>query len=302
MKFLVLSALAFAPSVNAKEAMSKLDSSRSTRLSLEAQAWDGTHCDVRKCTDWDCDEWCKCFNTYDENRGLYKSNKCDEDGEDECKCLVDFGDEDAEAPWKSRNPKKVCPEGTFKSLNTGLPALDGTGCQPYSFTKAACDKKKNHRFLPGTKVSDAKCTYFAPLKTCYAFRHQQWRMGAHKSCADYRKEEWTYYGKVTVQGRSVNTGCQTATTHGNTGWRNAYSPPIQGEYKKGLTMTANFRSWEDDSRRCDLNWWDDCSRDTSRTMHFRTSPNHNGRWQSTYWRSDWTEMKIETRTWRAKKC
>jgi hypothetical protein len=343
MKFLAPSlamslALASTSASAALPTTSKVDS---TRLTQEAKTWDETNCDVKKCTDWDCDEWCKCFNTYDENRGLYKKNNCDdEDGEEECNCLVNFGPEDAAHPWNSRKPSKLCPEGTFKKLNTGLPALDGTGCRPYSWDEATCNELPHYVFEPGTKNQDSKCIRTdaptgsptgsptgaptpTPLKTCYAFRHQQWRMGAHKSCRKYRgltqkkrnqewgNQEWTYFGQVTVKGEAVGTGCQVMNSWESTGWRSLhgrggshnYGSVHTGEYTPDLTMSVTYISWENDhGRRCNLDRHDDCGLHATGTMHFKASPNNNGEWQDSYYRKEWTEMHIETMTYLAPNC
>jgi hypothetical protein len=44
-----------------------------------------TGCTLSNCKNWDCKEWCKCFDQAAEDGGLYAAAGCSEDG-DSCKC------------------------------------------------------------------------------------------------------------------------------------------------------------------------------------------------------------------------
>ena len=43
-------------------------------------------CDTRNCANWECKEWCHCFDEKAEHYGLYEHRGCGSDGADVCKC------------------------------------------------------------------------------------------------------------------------------------------------------------------------------------------------------------------------
>jgi len=58
-------------------------------------------CDTMNCADWECKEWCTCYNEKAENFGLYVLRGCDSDGTDACKC--DNTDEDGPPPLSEKD-------------------------------------------------------------------------------------------------------------------------------------------------------------------------------------------------------
>ena len=45
-----------------------------------------SRCDTRNCANWECKEWCHCFDEKAEHYGLYEHHGCGSDGSDVCKC------------------------------------------------------------------------------------------------------------------------------------------------------------------------------------------------------------------------
>jgi hypothetical protein len=89
------------------------EGTRLTTMALQGP----TVCDAGNCINWNCNEWCKCFNVEDERMSVYADNDCKEDdGKDECTCFVDYEEEQRE-----------CPKGHVK-ITQGRPAVDGAGC------------------------------------------------------------------------------------------------------------------------------------------------------------------------------
>jgi hypothetical protein len=207
-----------------------------SRLSI---ATSKTKCDASNCGNWDCDAWCKCFNDVDETDGVYADYECeDDDGTDECKCLVDYGKE----PFP-----RTCEKNFFKPT-PGRPAHDGTGCRRCTDLKYSCNTNEN-TIIPCTTTTDAVCK---PKKICYEVEHHEWRMkDSFNKCAtgdDHR--HWTFIGHLFVDGAQAEraTGCNhVPATWQSEAWHSvADSQLATGEYQENMQMTLGYESWEND--------------------------------------------------------
>jgi len=295
-----------------------------SRLSI---ATSQTKCDASNCGNWDCDAWCKCFNEADEKDGIYTSNDCDDDGDEECKCLVDYGEEKS---------ARSCGKNFFKPTE-GRPAIDGTGCEmctEFNSKKLGknnspkCDLEFN-TITKCTATQDAVCTP-KPKKVCYEMQHYQWRMkdGWHHCESWNWGREWTFKGHFSVNGEAYHTQCKhVGTSYYNTGYHESYhgSNIAVGEYTPGMKVTMGYESWENDyGDVCkydadyhlgytNMGWFgtidhgwtnhgDDCHQHKNQEFTVPTSHGHNNQWRVTTLNSGYTSMKVRTRTWEAYSC